>query len=77
MRGAGVRVVACSNFTAGALLRDCRATVLLPALSREWFDTLAAAAAGRPGRGPGDPAGDRLPAGGAGGRRASLSWWKR
>ena len=53
MRGAGVRVVACSNFTAGALLRDCHATVLLPALSREWLDTLAAAAAGRPGRGPG------------------------
>ena len=50
MRGAGVRVVACSNFTAGALMRDCRATVLRPALSREWFDTLAAAAAGRPGR---------------------------
>jgi phosphatidyl-myo-inositol dimannoside synthase len=53
MRGAGVRVVAASNFTAGALLRDCRATVLPPALSREWFDTLAAAAAGRPGGGPG------------------------
>jgi phosphatidylinositol alpha-1,6-mannosyltransferase len=48
-----VRVVACSNFTAGALMRDCRATVLLPALSREWFDTLAAAAAGRPDRGTG------------------------
>ena len=53
MRGAGVRVVAVSNFTAGALMRDCRATVLPPALSREWFDTLAAAAAGRPARGPG------------------------
>jgi len=53
MRGTGVRVVACSNFTAGALVRDCRATVLLPALSREWLDTLAAAAAHRPGRGPG------------------------
>jgi phosphatidyl-myo-inositol dimannoside synthase len=53
MRGAAVRVVACSNFTAGALMRDCHATVLLPALSREWLDTLAAAAAGRPGRGPG------------------------
>jgi glycosyltransferase involved in cell wall biosynthesis len=46
-------VVAASSFTAGALLRDCRATVLPPALSREWFDTLAAAAAGRPGVGPG------------------------
>ena len=53
MRDAGVRVVACSNFTAGALMRDRRATVLLPALSREWFDTLAAAAAGRPRCGPG------------------------
>jgi glycosyltransferase involved in cell wall biosynthesis len=53
MRRAGVRVVACSNFTAGAIMRDCRATVLPPALSREWFDTLAAAAVGRPGRGPG------------------------
>jgi phosphatidyl-myo-inositol dimannoside synthase len=53
MRGAGVRVVACSNFTAGVLMRDCRATVLLPALSREWFDTLAAAATSSPGRGTG------------------------
>ena len=53
MRGAGVRVVACSNFTAGAVIRDCRATVLPPALSQEWFDALAAAAAGRPERGPG------------------------
>src|SRR5260370_31287799 len=52
MRGAGVRVVAVSSFTAGALMRDCLATVLPPTLSREWFDTLAAAAAGRPGRGP-------------------------
>ncbi len=52
MRGAGVRVVACSNFTAGAIMRDCLATVLPPALSREWFDTLTAAATGRPGRGP-------------------------
>jgi len=53
MRGAGVRVVACSNFTAGALMRDCLATVLPPALSREWFDALAAAAAGQLGRGQG------------------------
>jgi phosphatidyl-myo-inositol dimannoside synthase len=52
MRGAGVRVVAVSNFTAGALMRDCLATVLPPALSREWLETLAAAAAGRPGHGP-------------------------
>jgi phosphatidyl-myo-inositol dimannoside synthase len=53
MRGAGVRVVACSNFTAGALMRDCLATVLPPALSREWFDALAAAAVGQLGRSPG------------------------
>ena len=30
MRRAGVRAVAISNFTAGVLLRDCRATVLPP-----------------------------------------------
>jgi phosphatidylinositol alpha-1,6-mannosyltransferase len=53
MRSAGVRVVAVSNFTAGALMRDRRATVLPPALSREWFDTLAAAAAGTQDSGPG------------------------
>jgi len=53
MRGAGVRVVAVSNFTAGALMRDCRATVLQPALSQEWFDTLAAAPASRQDSGPG------------------------
>jgi glycosyltransferase involved in cell wall biosynthesis len=45
MRGAGVRMVAVSSFTAGALMRDGRATVLPPGLSREWFGTLAAAAA--------------------------------
>jgi len=39
-----VRVVAVSNFTAGVLMNDCHATVLPPALSQEWFDTLAAAA---------------------------------
>jgi phosphatidyl-myo-inositol dimannoside synthase len=53
MRRASVRVVSVSNFTAGAILRDCRATVLLPALSREWFDILAAAAASRQDRGQG------------------------
>jgi phosphatidyl-myo-inositol dimannoside synthase len=53
MRGSGVRAVACSNFTAGVLMRDCVATVLPPALSREWFDSLAAAAAGGQGHGPG------------------------
>ena len=43
MRSADVRVVAVSSFTAGAILRDCHATVLPPALSQEWFQTLAAA----------------------------------
>jgi len=45
MRSADVRVVAVSSFTAGAILRDCQATVLPPALSQEWFQTLTAAAA--------------------------------
>jgi phosphatidyl-myo-inositol dimannoside synthase len=53
MRSAGVRVAAVSNFTAGALMGDCYATVLPPALSRGWFDTLAAAAADTPDRGSG------------------------
>jgi phosphatidyl-myo-inositol dimannoside synthase len=37
----GVRVVAVSNFTAGAISRSHRATVLPPGLSCEWFRTLA------------------------------------
>jgi phosphatidyl-myo-inositol dimannoside synthase len=45
LRRAGVRAVAVSNFTAGVLMRDCRATILPPALSQAWFDTLTAAAA--------------------------------
>ncbi len=53
MRRADVRVVAVSNFTSGAILRDYRATVLPPSLSREWFDTLVAAAASRQPRGQG------------------------
>jgi phosphatidylinositol alpha-1,6-mannosyltransferase len=53
MRRASVRVVAVSNFTAGTLMRDCLATVLPPALSRLWLDTLAVAAATKPDRGPG------------------------
>jgi phosphatidyl-myo-inositol dimannoside synthase len=53
MRRADVRVVAVSSFTAGAILRDGHATVLPPALSREWFDTLTAAGAGRQAHGPG------------------------
>jgi glycosyltransferase involved in cell wall biosynthesis len=40
MRGAGVRVVAVSNFTAGALAEGCHAGVLPPGLSRGWFDML-------------------------------------
>ncbi len=51
MRDTGVRVVAVSNFTAGVLLGNCLATVLPPALSGEWYDTLAAAAA-TSGQGP-------------------------
>jgi phosphatidylinositol alpha-1,6-mannosyltransferase len=49
MRRSGVRVVAISSFTAGTLARDCLSTILAPALSRKWFDTLvAASAAARP-----------------------------
>jgi phosphatidylinositol alpha-1,6-mannosyltransferase len=40
MRGAGVRVVAVSSFTAGALADGCQASVLPPGLSRAWFDAL-------------------------------------
>jgi phosphatidyl-myo-inositol dimannoside synthase len=53
MHGASLRVVAVSNFTAGAILRDSRATLLPPGLSRGWFDTLAAAAADPRDPGPG------------------------
>lgn len=53
MRRPGVRVVAVSGFTAGALVGHGPATVLPPGLSRRWFDTLveasAAAQAGAPG----------------------------
>jgi phosphatidylinositol alpha-1,6-mannosyltransferase len=48
MRRPGVRIVAVSNFTAGALAGDCRATVLPPGLSREWFDTLVKVSADTP-----------------------------
>ena len=44
MRRPDVHVVAISGFTAGALGVDCHATILPPALSQKWFDTLAAAA---------------------------------
>jgi phosphatidyl-myo-inositol dimannoside synthase len=53
MRRGTVRVVAVSNFTAGAILGDGRATVLPPGLSRTWFDTLTSAAASEQHRGPG------------------------
>ena len=52
MQGAGMRVVAVSNFTAGTLMQDSRATVLPPGPSRERFDTLAART-GRQDRDPG------------------------
>ena len=52
MRRPDVRAVAVSSYTAGALLSNCHATVLPPALSREWFDTLVEAAAAAPPRGP-------------------------
>ncbi|MGH3276852.1 MAG: glycosyltransferase family 4 protein [Streptosporangiaceae bacterium] len=45
MRRSGVRVVAASSFTAGALAANCSATVLPPGLSRAWFDTLVQASA--------------------------------
>ena len=44
MRRRDVHVVAISSFTAGVLGVDCRATILPPALSQKWFDTLAASA---------------------------------
>lgn len=43
MRSPGLRVVAASSFSAGALLRDCPATVLPPALSAEWLEMLTLA----------------------------------
>jgi phosphatidylinositol alpha-1,6-mannosyltransferase len=44
MRRADVRVVAVSNFSAGAISAVCPATVLSPGLSGAWFDTLVSAA---------------------------------
>ena len=44
MRRKGVRVIAVSSFTAGTLASDCHATILPPALSKDWFKTLAGAA---------------------------------
>ncbi len=48
MRRQGVRVVAISSFTAGALAGHCHATVLPPGLSRGWFDMLVKASADTP-----------------------------
>jgi len=53
MRRPGVRVVAISGFTAGALALDRPATVLPPALSAEWFATLAGAGRGAADAGSG------------------------
>ena len=38
-----VRAVAISSFTAGVLASDCPSTILRPALSQNWFETLVAA----------------------------------
>jgi phosphatidyl-myo-inositol dimannoside synthase len=43
MRRPGVRVIAVSSFTSGALSRSCRASVLPPGLSEQWFSTLVQA----------------------------------
>ena len=44
MRRSGVRIVAISSFTAGALFPGCRATILPPGLSGTWFSELTSAA---------------------------------
>jgi glycosyltransferase involved in cell wall biosynthesis len=44
MRRHNVRIVAASNFTAGALCRDGKATILPPGLSHDWFGELVSAA---------------------------------
>jgi phosphatidylinositol alpha-1,6-mannosyltransferase len=58
LRGERVRVVAVSDFTAGAVGVACQATVLTPGLSRPWFDELRAAGAGD--RRPREPGALRL-----------------
>jgi phosphatidyl-myo-inositol dimannoside synthase len=52
MRNAGVRVVAVSSYTGGALASNCPATILPPGLSNSWFRTLVDASASDQ-RGPG------------------------
>jgi phosphatidylinositol alpha-1,6-mannosyltransferase len=44
VRRRNVHAVAISGFTAGILGVDCHATILPPALSQKWFDTLVASA---------------------------------
>ena len=53
MRRPSTRVVAVSNFTSGALLRDCQATILPPGLSATWFATLVDASKAEYHREPG------------------------
>jgi phosphatidylinositol alpha-1,6-mannosyltransferase len=55
MRRPGVRAIAASSFTAGALLRDSPATVLPPGLSEAWFGTLVDAASAASAVRPRDP----------------------
>jgi phosphatidyl-myo-inositol dimannoside synthase len=43
MRRPEVRVIAASNFTSGTLSRSCRASVLPPGLSEQWFRMLVRA----------------------------------
>lgn len=45
LRRPGVRVLAMSSFTAGALCQICPATVLPSGMSKEWFDMLISASA--------------------------------
>jgi phosphatidyl-myo-inositol dimannoside synthase len=53
MRRPGVRVVAVSSFTSGALARRCQAAILPPGLSESWFRMLVNASAAPRERGPG------------------------
>jgi len=52
MRSAGVRVVAVSSFTAGALFPGRQATILPPGLSAAWYGELVSAAAAASARPP-------------------------